>query len=1060
MNLTEIAIKRPSLIIVIFIVLSFLGIASYFTMPYELVPKFSPPVLVVSTIYPGAPPSEVENSVTKPIEDAISVVENVDVIQSASQENISMMKVELKQGADVDKVVQDIQRRVNAISNKLPETAKAPSINKFDFDELPIIRLALFADKSPTELYDFAKNTVQPQIAQIPGVADVAIFGGTPRELNINVKAKELDKYGLSLLQVNQAVQQANLDFPTGKVKDDNGQQLIRLSGKFTSLEQIRQLEVGKSMNGTTIRLYQVAEVEDTQRDAEILSRVNATPALMFSIQKNADANAIEISKAVHEKIAGIETKNKAANVKFVYAQDSSEFTTEAADAVIHDLMIAVLLVCLVMLLFLHSLRNSLIVLISIPASIVSTFIMMSVLGYSFNLMSLLGLSLAIGILVDDSIVVIENIYRHLEHGKNRVQASYDGRMEIGFTALSITLVDVVVFLPLILSTGLVADLLRQFAMVIFTSTLMSLFVSFTLVPFLTSRLSKLEHFNVKRPIGWFVIHFERFIDWLSEGINVICKWALNNKIITLAAASCMLIGSCKLTSDGYIGTAFFDPGDRGEFIIELELPRDATLEQTNAITKRAEAFISNRPEVKSFFTTVGTTSRNRSGQPVPYTAEINVQLVPREQRGMVTNVLARVVKAELEGNIAGVKVRPIDVDLLGIARDAPVEIIVQSAERDTAAAFANRLKSVTRSIQGTVEVTTSEEGSSNEMSIRIDRDKLAQYGLTLAQVGAATQIAFAGNDDAKYRDKDFEYDIRIRMDEFNRKSKDDLASLSFVNNRGKLIRLHQFAEITEIQGPAKLDRKDRIASVSVTSQVVGRPVGTVSVELQDTINKIPKPNGVSIDYGGDIKQQSQGFGTMGFALLTSIIFVYLIMVALYNSFVYPLVVLFSIPLAVIGALLALALMKQNLTIFSMLGMLIMIGLVAKNAILVVDFTNQLKSEGRDVRSALLESNRLRFRPILMTTLAMIIGLLPIALAKGAGSEWKNGLAYALIGGLSSSMLLSLVVVPVVYLSFDNILRWLRLDKTTPVVLDTSGTAHLDSHVPKENLEVVEESVP
>lgn len=1037
MNITALSIRRPSLIIVIFAVLTFMGVSSYFGLPIEMVPKFNPPVVTVITIYPGASPSEVENTVSKPIEDAISSLEGIEQIQISSQENSSFVTLELAQQIDVDKAVQEIQRKINQVQSTFPKEVRTPVINKFALDELPVVRLAVSGNLTGTAFYDLVKNRVVPEIAQLKGVAQVGILGGEEREIKINISSQRLEQYGLSLLQVAQAVQAANLDFPTGKVTGTEGQLRIRLAGKFLSLDDIRNLVVGKSRFGSSIFLKDIAEIQDGMRDPEVICRTDGSPAVGLVIRKQGDANAVDMAELIMTRIKNLERTYAAQGLHFQVVANSSTFTKAATDAVIHDLFIAVLLVALVMLLFLHSLRNAFIVLVSIPTSIVSTFVMMKLFGYSLNLLSLLGLSLAIGILVDDAIVVIENIYRHLEMGKNRVQASYDGRQEIGFTAISITLVDVVIFLPLIFSIGLVPNLLRQFCMTVLTSTLMSLFVSFTLVPWLTSRFAKVHRFKGKNMAGRVVLQFEAFLDWLSDGFVRALGWALLNwktRAATLFVASAMFMGSFLLLTKGFIGNAFFDTGERGEFLLQIDLPKDASLSQTNAVTKQVEDWLRHQPDVVRIFTSVGTNSKS-FGQNAPFVAEIQVFLTEYgEKRDVPTAVYARMTKVKLEEIIAGAKISASPVDILGLSF-SPIEVKLNGPDLDSLLALSDRVEREMATIPGCVEISPTVEGGNPEVRVNVNRQRMADYGLAMAQVGLTMQTAFNGNTDAKYRDGDYEYPIRIALDAFDRRSADDIRNLSFVNPLGTSVYLKQFADVQESTAPTRLERRDRVTSVMLTAQVIGRPNGSVNRDIKARLDKMKLPPGTVIKYGGDLKRQEQGVGTLGFALWTSLVLVYLIMVALYDNWVYPLVVLVSIPLSLIGAFLALALARENLTVFTGLGLLMLVGLVGKNAILVVDFANHLRERGTPLREALLQATKLRFRPVLMTNIAMVIGLLPIALAQGAGADWKNGLAWAIIGGLNSSMFLSLIVVPVVYWLFDIGLERLGLGKREKIDL-------------------------
>lgn len=1030
MSLTEISIRRPSLIIVIFAVLTFMGIAAYRNLPIELVPKFNPPVLTISAVYPGASPSEVENAVAKPIEDVVSSLEGIEQIQIGSFENACFIALQMNQTIDLDRTVPEIQRKINQILPTMPKEVRPPVVNKFALDELPILRLAVSGNISGTAFNDLVKNRLAPEIARVKGVAQVSILGGEEREIRININADRIEQYGLSLLQVTQAVQTANLDFPTGKVTNEDNSVRIRLAGKFLSLDDIRMLVVGKSKFGSSIFLKDIAEIQDGIRDRDIICRAAGQPSVGLTIRKQSDANAVEMADLVEAKLQELERVYAREGINFQTVANSSIFTREATNAVLYDLFVAVLLVALVMLVFLHSLRNAFIVLVSIPTSIVSTFVMMHLCGYTLNLMSLLGLSLAIGILVDDAIVVIENIYRHLEMGKARDQASLDGRQEIGYTAISITLVDVVVFLPIIFTVGLVPDLMRQFCMTVLTSTLMSLFVSFTLVPWLTSRMAKVHHFKPNTFTGQFFHHFEKGLDWIADGFVRGLDWALASgfrRWMTLGGAFVLFASSFWFVKSGMIGNAFFEPGERGEFLMQIELPKNASLSQTDAVTRQVETWLLSQPEVVNTFTTVGTNNKS-FGLNAPFVSEILVFLRPMgEQRKESTAIFARRAKIKLEETVAGAKLNAAPIDILGLSF-APIEVKLNGPDLDSLLVLSEKVQAIMRQVPGCTEIAPTVEPGNPEVKVDVNRQRMADAGLTMAQVGLTLQTAFAGNTDAKYREGSYEYPIRVALDAFDRRNADDIRNLSFVNPLGNTVYLKQFAEVSNSTAPTRLERRDRVPSVMVTAQALGKPSGTVNRDIKSRLDTIDLPPGTIIKYGGDLQRQEQGIGSMGFALWTSIVLVYLIMVALYDNWVYPMVVLVSIPLSLIGALLALALARENLTVFTGLGLLMLIGLVGKNAILVVDFANQLQREGRPLRAALTEATRLRFRPVFMTNIAMIIGLLPIAMASGAGSDWKNGLAWAIIGGLSSSMLLSLIVVPVVYWLFDRLFA----KRTTP----------------------------
>ena len=1047
MKLAEISIKRPSLVIVLFTILTLGGLLSYSMMGYELIPKFETNMVTISTIYPGASPSEVETSVTRKIEDAVGALENVKKVESSSYESLSVIMVQLNTGADVNYALNDAQRKVNAIISDLPDDAEAPSLNKFSLDDLPIITMSLSSEKlNNKQLYDLLDKKIEPIFSRVNGVAQVDLVGGQEREIQVSVDEKKLQGYGLSIGDVQQAILSSNLDFPTGSLKSRTSKSTIRLSGKYKSIEEMSNLVIS-SKNGAQVRLSDVATVFDTQEDIEKIARFNQNPTILMQVKKQSDANAVSVSESIKKTIEEV-TKNYAVqglNVKIV--DDSTDFTLAAADHVIFDLVLAVILVAIVMLLFLHNIRNAFIVMVSIPISLIATFIGMYLMGYTLNLMSLLGLSLVVGILVDDAIVVLENVYRHMEMGKSRIRAAYDGASEIGFTVTAITLVIVVVFLPIAMSSGLVSDILAQFCVTVVIATTFSLLASFTIIPWLSSRFGKVVHLTGKNPFEKFILWFEKQLDKFTHWITGILEWSLKTglrRIMVVVVTFIILLSSFSLVAFGFIGGEFFPKMDRGQFLVQIELPKDATVEKTNQTTLQVEKYLRNDKNVVDLITTVGQQSSGfGASQATVYQAEVQVNLIDKAERAQSTDVIAANFKRDLEEKFTGVEFKTAPIGLMG-ADNAPIEMVVTAQDNETANKEAQRILALLKKVPGSVDAELSTDTGSPEVRVNIDRDKMATLGLNLANVGQTMQTAFNGNTDGKYRAGEYEYDINIRFADNSRKSIDDVRNIMFTNNMGEQIRLSQFANVDMSSGPSLLQRRDKSPSVKVLSKVVGRPAGDVANEwtAQFMDNEKTKPAGVNYIWGGDMENQTEGFGTLGIALLAAIVLVYLVMVSLYDSFVYPFVVLFSIPLALIGVMVILALTANSLNIFTMLGMIMLIGLVAKNAIMIVDFANMRKAAGASTHDALIHANHARLRPILMTTIAMIFGMLPIALAKGAGAEMNNGLAWVVIGGLTSSLFLTLIIVPVVYSLFDSLLR--RMGKDEKVDYDAEMVAEYE----------------
>lgn len=1014
MSITEISIKRPLLITVIFVTLILFGFVSYKQLNYNLLPKFEANVIIVQTTYRGASSDEIQNVLTKPIEEAVSAIEGIDKISSTSSEGLSLITVQLKSGINTLDAQRDAERKINQIKSTLPDDADDPVVNRFNTDEIPVLRISASANMSEPALYDLIDQKIKPILSNVAGVGTVRLIGGNEREIQVNLDNDKLQAYNISSAQVNQMIASSNSSYPAGSILSNSNRTSIRLDAKLVKVEELRNLIIRQNADGSRVLLKDLAVITDGQTETKTLNRNNGKAGIGIEIVKQADANAVNVSKSVKDKLKEIQANY--ASKKFTYdiAADQSIYTLASADAVMHDLFLAIIIVGAVMLFFLHSFRSSLFVLVAIPSAMIPTFILMYVFGFSLNLMTLMGLSLVVGILVDDSIVVLENIYRYLEMGKTKVEAAIEGRQEIGFTAIAITLVDVVVFLPLSMSGGLIGNILREFSLVVVFSTLMSLFVSFTLTPLLASRWGKVEILSESTLWGKINLGFERFLDAVKEEYGKLLTWSLGHKRWVLIVILAMFIGSVSLLATGFIGSSFAGSGDRGEFAIQLEMAPQTPLTQTNLLTKQVEQLLLQKPEVSKVFANVGTqTGAVGTGSSNSNISEISVTLVEKEHRTVSTDAFSTAIRDEI-GKIPGLKVVIRPVSLTG-GSEAPIQIAIKGVDMAVIQDVANQIKAVVRKTPGTDYVEFSTKSLKTEIAIQLDREKIANAGLSIPEVGGAIQLAFRGNDQSKFKQAGEEYPINISLEKSDKRSIENVRELTLRNSRNAIIKLKDVATVSEIVGQSVLERSDRMNSIKVTASAVGRPTGTIVADIQKQIAKIKIPDGVVIDYQGEAQRQKDAFGSLGFAMLLGILLVYLIMVALYESVVYPFVVLFSIPVALIGALLALALTMESLTIFAIVGLIMLLGLVAKNGILIVDFTNHLKEKGLSVKEALVEAGKERLRPILMTTIAMITGMLPIALASGSGAEVKNGMAWVIIGGLTSSMFLTLLLVPCMY---------------------------------------------
>jgi hydrophobic/amphiphilic exporter-1 (mainly G- bacteria), HAE1 family len=1020
MTISELAIKRSTLVVIVFTALTLLGLLCYSRLNYDLTPKISIPIILISTQYPGASAEEVETSVTKKIEDALSSLENVKKMSSSSQEGASTITIELNANTNTDISLQDAQRKVNAVLYQMPENAKTPALYTFSTDDMPVLKMGVSGKIASTKLYQLVKDQIKPLISKINGVAQVTLTGGDEREIKINIDRGKLASYRLSMSQVYSAVGNSNLQYATGKIEGIQSQYTVRFTGKVTSLDQLRNIIISKSANGSIIKLSDIAEVVDGVAEYSTLSRINGESSIGIQIQKQADANSVKVCDLVKAELSKIEKQYSSFGIKFEIASDNSVYTLASANAVMEDLMLAIILVAIVMFLFLHSIRNSLIVLVSIPTSLISVFTAMYIFNFTLNIMTLMALSLVIGILVDDSIVVLENIHRHLHMGKDKRKAALDGRNEIGFTAVAITMVDVVVFVPMALVSGMIGNFLKEFALVVVFSTLMSLFVSFTITPLLASRFSKTESLTRDTLMGKIALGFEEFYKKLVAYYERILRWGLSHRKKVLAIISVLFIASFSLVGMKFIGSEMMPNGDRAEFTISLEGDAQNTLHQTSLLTGKVEKLLFSKPEVIKVFSNVGYSSSSMlSSSSDPNKSTMTVTIVDKKERKQTVEQYCELIKKEILTAIPGLKISVAQTNMMGTS-EAPIQILLRSSDMTEIYKVADQIMSTIKDVPGINDINLSVEKSKPEIHVNLDRDKMSMLGLSVAEVGNTLSLALAGNTNLQYSEEGTDYDINIKLDQFDRKKIDDLGSITFVTSKKELIELRQFASIYQSLGPNKLERYNRISSLTVKAQVFGRPAGTVGEDIKKLVSEKIHSDNVSIDYIGTMERQAEAFGSLFGALFAGILLVYFVMVALYNSYLYPFVVLFSLPVAVIGALLALALAGQNISIYVLIGMIMLMGLVAKNAILIVDFTNKLKEEGLSVFEALVEAGKERLRPILMTTIAMVFGMMPLAISSGAGSESKNGLAWVVIGGLTSSLLLTLVLVPCVYLIMEN----------------------------------------
>jgi HAE1 family hydrophobic/amphiphilic exporter-1 len=1118
MWLTSVSIRRPVFILMVFAALGVLGLYAVARMNLELNPRVDFPFVSVVTVYPGAGPEEIESQVSKKIEDAVASVNGIKAITSTSQEGSSVVAIEFNIGVRSDVAAADVREKVAAIRSQLPRDALDPIVSKFDTNSQPILYYGLTGNRSGRELRDLADNIIKPRLSQISGVAAVNVTGGDVREISVSVKKERLDAYGIGIQQLVGLLAGNNLNFPVGRIKEGNREYGIRVVGEFSSIQQIEDTRL-RMPNGQTVRLGDIATVQDTIKERRDTSRINRVDSVSFVIQKTSDANTVSVAHNVHKEIDRLK-KELPQDLKFTVSQDSSIAVEEAVTDVRNALFLGSFLAVVIVFLFLHNIRGTFIVAIAIPTSIMSTFLVMYALGFTLNTMTMLALSLAVGILVDDAIVVLENIYRHLSMGEEPVEAAINGRSEIGLAAITITLVDVVVFVPIAFMGGIVGQFFLSFGITVAVATLFSLLVSFTLTPMLASRWYRPGE-AVEAKSGIFG-QVNRFYTWLEHIYRKTLAWALKYRGIVVYAGSGLLVlifltiiasftrnytGAVVmaglfligglilnwryralglLVTAGGVAAVFlaytlgimngkplllfrFAPDqDQGQVSIIGELPAGATFEKTLNVAKRVEDIVAEVKDVENTFTVVGATAASFGGAANvgPQYFTMTLKLRPKVSLLDSINPLAKTenmrrradtkVADELRqriGQIPGTTIKVAAVTGFG-GGGAPLQVDIKGNNINELNLLAEKVLQVIKEEPGVLNADITTRIGKPEQQIIIDRDKAAAYGLSVAQISNALRVSLEGDDSVEYRERGNEYKVRVHFQEEDRQNTERIrdiivGSVPGANGTMQPVRLGDVAQVFLASGPTKIDRRDRQRLVSVTANVApGFAPGNMQLSIDEKLKNIAFGTN-TYTWGGENKVQQDEQGFIGGALLLSIILTYMLMAALFDNLLYPFIIMLALPQALIGALLGLMAAGHALTVVAMIGVIMLVGLVAKNAILVVDYTNTLRERGLSRTEAILEAGPTRLRPILMTTLAMIFGTLPTALGLGRGAEFRAPLATPVIGGLMLSTMLTLLVIPCIYTYFDDFSRFISRRVFRRKLVEEETAADIRPRVPE-----------
>jgi HAE1 family hydrophobic/amphiphilic exporter-1 len=1021
MKLHETSIRRPVTVLMCVLIVLVLGGVSLSRLPIDLMPEMDFPISIVLTSYSGVGPEEIENIVTRNIESAVATVNNIKTIQSQSSEGQSIVIAEFNSGTDMNFATLQMREKVDMVKGMLPDDVEAPMIIKVDPSMIPAAVLGVSGGESEAELTRFVEDKIKAKIESIDGVATASVTGGTTKEIKVDLDPQKLSGYGLSFSQISGALRSENLNQPGGTVEYGDKSLLVRSTGEFKNLDQIRNIPITLP-TGAVVYLRDMAEVREGYKSVDTYNRMNGQSSIGLSIQKQTDSNTVKVVNLVKKEINNIMKENPDVKIDMVF--DQGQYVEQSINNVAQSAVLGAILAVIVLFIFLKNIRTTMIIGTSIPISIIATFVMIYFSGITLNLVSLGGLALGVGMLVDNSIVVLENIYRYRSEGYSRVEAAIAGTQEVGSAVLASTLTTVVVFLPIVFTEGITAEIFKQLALAVTFSLIASLLVALTLIPMLSSKFLKLVKYHEASKNEKMNKIFDKWEDALGAVDNFYKRalgWALIHRRKTVFTVLAIFIGSLLLIP--FVGTEFFPKMDMGQFTVEIELPQGALLKNTNEITGEIEEILNSVPEVQKVFVTVGSSGNgmNVSGG-ASNTASMNITLKPLNERKRSTAQVVDDMRKKVS-LIPGatIEINDVNSSAMGISGGAAVSINIFGPDLDKLSEIAVNVEEIIKNVEGVRQTSTSISEGRPEAQIYVNRDKASYYGLGTAQVSAAIRTAVEGSVATTYKVDGDEIDVRVGFPEGTEEKYSQLGNTKILSPTGVEVPLMEIADIKIEKGPVTITREGQERYVTVTSDVFGRSTGDVNKDISKKLDEMPLPPGYSIKYGGEMEQIADAFSSLILALLLAIVLVYMVMAAQFESLLHPFTIMFSLPLAFTGSALGLVLTGRALSVPAFIGVIILAGIVVNNAIVLVDYINTLRNRGMDRTEAILKAGPTRLRPILMTTLTTILGLIPLALGIGEGAEAQAPLATVVIGGLTTSTILTLLIIPVIYTLFDDI---------------------------------------
>lgn len=1023
MNLAALSIKRPIFISCVVILTLILGVFSLQKMPVDMFPDVTFPVLFVQVSYPGASPLDIEKQVSKPIEDQVGSMSGLKTLTSNNLDGVAVIIIEFQLGTDIREAEQEVRNRIGNIRRDLPSEVDEPIVRRFDPADQPIVTLAVVTkDIKPGEAYDLANETIKPQFERIKDVGQVDIFGGRKQEIHVLIDKNKLQDRRISMMQVSGKVIETSKDIPIGKIENAKDEVTLRTSGEFESLKQIEDVNINFVGSDRAVLVKDVGRVVRSLADEKTIGRIKGESALLMQVYKQRGANTVAVADNIKNNIEKVNAllKEKKINGEIRLVRDTSTPIRLNVYDVKESILIGIFLCIIVVFFFLGSARSTFITGMALPNSLLGGFVIMYAMGFTINIMTLLALSLAVGLLIDDAIVVRENIFRHLEMGKKPKDAALDGTKEVAMAVIATTLVVIAVFGPISFLQGIIGQFFKQFGLTIVFTMLISLFDAFTVAPMLSAYLAHPnEHNKGKGIIGRMLSGFDRFQTWLEDIYERVLGWALKHPKSILASAALIFVLS--LGTLAFIPKTFLPPDNSGEFQVTVELPVGSSLTATSEFTKSVEKVFENDKSVDMVMTIVGTTN-NESNK-----SSLFIRLVDAKERTMTTTDYKETAREKLKQFDGQAIVAVGDIDISG-GGQKPLNINIVGENLEELNAYAIKVVERMRTIKGLVDVDTNFRSGKPEFHVNFDRQNSERLGVSTVTAGAELRNRTEGNEEAIFREKGIDYKIRVRFEEAFRDLRSQFATTLVPNANNNMIPLSRVAEGEDAKGYSQINRKNKSRYIQVSANVAkGGALGTISGELEKILkDELKPPAGVTYAFEGEADDFKDLIGNMLIAIFLGVTFIYLVLASLYESFVTPLAILLALPLAMTGAFVALLVFGKTIDLFSLIGIVLLLGVVAKNSILLVDYTNHLLRDGMERNAALLKAGRTRLRPILMTSLALIAGMIPIAIGLNEASAMRTSMGIAIIGGLISSTLLTLLVVPAAFGFIEDFKFWMH----------------------------------